>query len=272
MKKILYGFLVSLFLIQNGLAAVPNTFTEGTVASAVSVNENFNYFEGKFSITSGHAHTGTDSKSLATLGTITTGVWQGTIIDTVYGGTGLSSYASGDLVYATSDSTGALKRLAKPSTLGSVLLFGATNSEPEWLVPGTSGKFLQTKGAGANPVWDVVGSFKVGSFTRDTTVASGTQAVTGVGFTPKAVIFFMGQGSTYESSWGFDDSVTFSVMYSASASTYNFSASFSIYDDEGGGVLYTGKVTTLDTDGFTITWARTNAPTGTIEISYLALR
>ena len=43
--------------------------------------------------------------SLVSIGTITTGVWQGTAIGAVYGGTGQTSYATGDIVYASATNT-----------------------------------------------------------------------------------------------------------------------------------------------------------------------
>ena len=43
--------------------------------------------------------------SLTTLGTIVTGVWNGTAIGTTYGGTGLASYTTGDLIYSSSGNT-----------------------------------------------------------------------------------------------------------------------------------------------------------------------
>ena len=61
--------------------------------------------------------------SITTLGTIATGVWQGTVIDEVYGGTGNSSYTTGDILHASGSNT-----LAK-------------------LALGASGKILQSNGS-----------------------------------------------------------------------------------------------------------------------------
>ena len=61
--------------------------------------------------------------SITTLGTIATGTWQGTVIDEVYGGTGQSSYTTGDVLYASGSNT-----LAK-------------------LAIGASGKILQSNGS-----------------------------------------------------------------------------------------------------------------------------
>ena len=61
--------------------------------------------------------------SITTLGTIATGTWNGTVIDEVYGGTGQSSYTTGDILYASGSNT-----LAK-------------------LALGNNGKILQSNGS-----------------------------------------------------------------------------------------------------------------------------
>jgi len=45
------------------------------------------------------------NSSLTSVGTIATGVWNGTAIGTTYGGTGLTSYTTGDLIYSSSGNT-----------------------------------------------------------------------------------------------------------------------------------------------------------------------
>ena len=45
------------------------------------------------------------STNITTLGTITTGTWNGTTIAQLYGGTGFSSYATGDMLYASAANT-----------------------------------------------------------------------------------------------------------------------------------------------------------------------
>lgn len=66
--------------------------------------------------------------SITTLGTIATGTWNATAIGTTKGGTGLTSYATGDLLYASATNT-----LAK-------------------LAAGADGKVLQMNSSGV-PVW-----------------------------------------------------------------------------------------------------------------------
>ena len=116
------------------------------------------------------------------------------------------------------------------------------------------------------------GAPKVGSFTRDLSLASGTQAVTGVGFSPKAVIFFSTVNSSLKASWGMDDDVTaVGVGYNGGDIVYNtLGSSISIKD--GAGNNYDGTINSLDSDGFTINWTKTASPTGTVTVNYIAFR
>jgi hypothetical protein len=74
------------------------------------------------------ASTYVGQSSITTLGTITTGTWSANTIATTKGGTGLTSYSTGDLLYASGS-----------DTLGKLTI-------------GTSGKVLQVNGSGI-PVW-----------------------------------------------------------------------------------------------------------------------
>lgn len=119
-------------------------------------------------------------------------------------------------------------------------------------------------------------SAKVGYFTRDTALASGTQEVTGVGFQPRAVIFIATQsGTAGETSWGFDDGSTPYVLadYGAIAAGQHYMLSAkSIRLWQAANDSYDGKVNSFDSDGFTIGWTKNNNPSGTAEVIYIALR
>ena len=109
-------------------------------------------------------------------------------------------------------------------------------------------------------------------FTRDTTVASGTQAVTGIGFKPKAVIFIGNEPSTLEWSLGYDIG-TARFVTTRTPTVYETSVSYSIYDTEAlGATEYDGLISSFDVDGFTVTWTKVGSPTGTYEIFALCLR
>ena len=69
------------------------------------------------------------STSITTLGTVATGTWSATTIAATKGGTGQSSYAIGDLLYA--DTTTSLAKLADVAT-GNVLLAGGVTTAPLW--------------------------------------------------------------------------------------------------------------------------------------------
>jgi len=77
--------------------------------------------------------------SITTLGTIGTGVWQGTTISAVYGGTGQTSYTVGDLLYASS--TTALSKLAV-GTAGQVLTM--VSGSPAWAQPSIPQRSVST--------------------------------------------------------------------------------------------------------------------------------
>lgn len=69
------------------------------------------------------------SSNIVTLGTIATGVWQGTAIAGGYGGTGLTTYAVGDIMYASASTT--LSKLADVAT-GNALISGGITTAPSW--------------------------------------------------------------------------------------------------------------------------------------------
>jgi len=112
----------------------------------------------------------------------------------------------------------------------------------------------------------------VGSFTRDMSLASGTQAVVGVGFKPSHIIFFANQEDQVELSWGLDDGIlhkavrkqntNFGIATNQSISAIEPAGNYQGFIDTGG----------LNSDGFTITWARVSAITGTLTIFYMAFK
>lgn len=69
------------------------------------------------------------SGNITTVGTINSGTWNGNAIGASYGGTGQSSYTTGDLLYASSSS--ALSKLADVAT-GNALLSGGVGVAPSW--------------------------------------------------------------------------------------------------------------------------------------------
>jgi hypothetical protein len=76
--------------------------------------------------------------SITTLGTIATGTWNATAIGETRGGTNQTTYATGDLLYASATNT--LSKLAKPASLTSFLQMTAAGV-PSWTstIPTTNG-------------------------------------------------------------------------------------------------------------------------------------
>lgn len=117
---------------------------------------------------------------------------------------------------------------------------------------------------------------KVVVFSRDTSSSSGTQAVTGVGFKPKTVVFLSGfGGGSARASIGMDDSAAPTVLFNnhnAVADTWGIEQGFSIEPVESGTAFNKAKITSLDADGFTLTWTKTGLPSGVVSTAALCLR
>lgn len=117
---------------------------------------------------------------------------------------------------------------------------------------------------------------KVGNFTRDMTLAAGTQAITGLGFKPSTIIFFANTNDTPQASWGFTDSSGQQSFvadeHNAVANSYANATSDSIIAYQSGIIYYRGDVSSFDSDGFTVNWDKGGSPTGTLTVHYLAFR
>ena len=105
--------------------------------------------------TAGHNHSGTyeplftiatwaGTTNVTTLGTVSTGSWHGTEIAADHGGTGLTSYAVGDLLYAPTTST--VGKLADVA-VGQVLVSGGVGVAPAWSASPTVTKILAGDGS-----------------------------------------------------------------------------------------------------------------------------
>ena len=121
-------------------------------------------------------------------------------------------------------------------------------------------------------VVETPGLFKVGAFTRDTSLASGNQAITGVGFQPKAVVFLACVPSAFIFSVGLDTQAARESIRTEDATTFTGVAAAGISLHTNSANVYSGAITTLDADGFTVAWTRTGTPTGLAQIKYLAMR
>lgn len=110
---------------------------------------------------------------IATVGTITSGTWNGTAVDAAHGGTGQTSYAVGDILYASASNV--LSKLSG-TVYGSVLKF--IGGLPAWVYPNnfilndsatadTTGWATYADAAGTSPV-DCTGGSPSSTWTRTT--------------------------------------------------------------------------------------------------------
>jgi hypothetical protein len=120
-----------------------------------------------------------------------------------------------------------------------------------------------------------VNNFKSNFLTRDMTLATGTQGVTGVGFQPVHVTFFACTDGGLGGCWGNDNTVDSDCVRDQSASGVDNqygSGGNSVEIRPSAGTSYTCSITTMDADGFTLSWVRTGAPTGNLRLHFLAFR
>lgn len=128
------------FTLANDLAAVDGLASNGIAARTATDTWAIRTMTGtasRLTVTNGDGVSGNPTfdiaatyvgqSSITTLGTIGTGVWNGTAIGPTFGGTGLTSYTTGDLPYASATNT--LAKLAIGST-GQVLK--VSGGVPSW--------------------------------------------------------------------------------------------------------------------------------------------
>jgi len=186
---------------------------------------------------------------------------------------------------------------------GSTLYFSGTGTVAA-LAPGTSGQFLKTQGAGANPAWanatdenqsaNLVKSgpssgaaaaptyralvqadlpatrFKVVSTTYDISTASGTLAITGSGFTPTACIVFTTINSAVTGSYGFAGTDKGAKgMQSVAGPVFNAMNGQILIVDQGGGANIIATISSYDSNGMTLSITKSGSPTGTATITVL---
>lgn len=107
------------YIAGNGLTLTGNTFAVGGTANRITTT----------STTVDIASTYVGQTSITTLGTIATGTWSATAIAANKGGTGQTSYTTGDLLYASG--AAALSKLADVAT-GNALLSGGVGAAPAY--------------------------------------------------------------------------------------------------------------------------------------------
>ena len=113
-----------------------------------------------------------------------------------------------------------------------------------------------------------------GSFNFDLSSASGTTtAITGVGYTPSSVILFGNASGASSASWAvISTGAAFSIYTPGIASgwgTYETTSATNATRYVISINAYQTATYDFTTDGFTLTWTKTNTPTGTVNYFYL---
>lgn len=114
---------------------------------------------------------------------------------------------------------------------------------------------------------------KIGTFSIDLST-TGDQAITGVGFKPTIVEFLSGIDDTAKFGQSMTDGTLMYGIFdnrAGVAHTWFVSSSYLTYWSDGTNQA-TSIIKTLDADGFTITKAKANSPTGTLVVFYKAHR
>ena len=113
---------------------------------------------------------------------------------------------------------------------------------------------------------------KVGILTREMDAVSGNVAYTGIGFTPKLILFDYGVDGTAEiyTGMGFDDGTNArATSISATDGTKVFQTNKSIGALEDGSKSQVAEIASFDSDGFTLTWAKGGAPaSATLSVNF----
>ena len=112
----------------------------------------------------------------------------------------------------------------------------------------------------------------VGTFSRDISTATGSQTITGVGFTPKTLIIFGCVSGTMYLSFGTTDASTDTCVYIHGVETqwYSYSAGMILFYASAGNE-YVGVLSSFNSDGFVIGWTKIGTIAGASQMKFLAI-
>jgi len=145
-------------------------------------------------------------------------------------------------------------------------------------------KKLETTATGITVTGAIAGATNLGltskyvAFTRNAASGAGTQAITGVGFQPTAVLFLVSIGGAGMASVGFEDSnregdsLADRQLMTANdwdVEVWNGDPINMVYAST---VNYGANISSYDSDGFTLTWATRGSPSGTVKLRALCLK
>jgi len=170
--------------------------------------------------------------------------------------------------------------LATPTELNAVtdptgraqgdMLYASAANTLAWLAKGAANLKLFMNAGATVPEW--AAGIKIGVTGYDTATATGTQAVTGVGFKPSHLILFAQVASTVEISWGFSNGTSDHCVLNDLSTFFGRDSSYCIFLYQEPGIYTRATISALGADGFTISWTKVGAKVGTATIYYMAFR
>lgn len=112
---------------------------------------------------------------------------------------------------------------------------------------------------------------KVITATYDLTTATGTQAITGAGFAPDAVVIFQASSNTDQASWGMatNGETTRCILKRSNGFT---GATNVIHAEPVLNNIQTATVSVWGSDGITLSWTKSASPTGTANLQILFIK
>ena len=124
-----------------------------------------------------------------------------------------------------------------------------------------------------NPLAITPGKTKIKSETKDMTEASGDVSYTGYGFKPDAlVVFACIDGAVDVVSWGVADEALADEAIQQLYDPKFADAPSLVFLTQGLAVRQDGVLKSFDADGFTLTWTKNGATSGSAKMTVLALR
>ena len=163
-------------------------------------------------------------------------------------------------------------------TDGNIITYD-TSGNPAVVATGTAGHFLKSAGADAVPTF-AAGNVAGGHFSRNIATV-GTLALTGFGFTPKAMHFSYGNqysGLNVGFGWQWGITAYNAAVTSPWTATGNWNIEpanawpITFYSGSGSSSNRTdGRVTSFDSDGVTLTFSTPiGSPSGTMRVIFMA--
>jgi len=168
------------------------------------------------------------------------------------------------------DISAGMKTLLDNTVAQGDLVYGSAANVMSQLAKGTANYKLFMDAGATLPEWS--NGFYVGTFTYDTATATGTVAYTGVGFKPSVIIMFGGVSGSFENFKGFcKNTLAYGYSYLSGTGWYYSGSRFG-YLYQSASIYTSVALQSMDADGFTLSYTKTGAKTGTLRGIYLAIR